>query len=531
MRLTTAGNALRFARPGPPAKDSSALECRPPALIGGHARTRSRCGSRTQSNSTLMPTESASTFHQIARLALAVKLCALLLVYSLASGLFLLLATPPFQTPDALAHFFRSAQIAEGHWFGQRYDDTSGGDVDASAIAFANAYSKIPFHADVKATNALRKATDDLVWSGRMERVGFPNTAIYPAFAYVPQALAIVAGRVAGMRVHSTYALACAAGLLFSIALTALAVAISRRTSILLFATASLPTTMMIYSSVSQEVTVLPLCFLIIAAMDRLIHDQRPFAGKYAALVVAALVICISARPPLAGLLVMVLHPGLNMSGRPDKYEWSRRLTFIAMTVALSALAVIAFGYHAWSDFGPSHSVSGQLLYLFHHPGQVFAIAATTLKLNGVFYFQSFVGALGWLDTYFHRGYYVVAFVMLCFALAVSGLIYGDAPTGKRALSAVPLLAVLATIVMIFASLYLAWTAVGGTVVDGVQGRYFLAVFPLVALALPSLRSHSPAQSRVLVMCRSLIVFLVAIFPLFSFASLVPLVIQRFYLQ
>lgn len=227
----------------------------------------------------------------------------------------------------------------------------------------------------------------------------------------------------------------------------------------------------------------------------------------------------------------MVLHPGLNMSGRPDKYEWSRRLTFIAMTVALSALAVIAFGYHAWSDFGPSHSVSGQLLYLFHHPGQVFAIAATTLKLNGVFYFQSFVGALGWLDTYFHRGYYVVAFVMLCFALAVSGLIYGDAPTGKRALSAVPLLAVLATIVMIFASLYLAWTAVGGTVVDGVQGRYFLAVFPLVALALPSLRSHSPAQSRVLVMCRSLIVFLVAIFPLFSFASLVPLVIQRFYLQ
>lgn len=53
---------------------------------------------------------------------------------------------------------------------------------------------------------------------------------------------------------------------------------------------------MMIYSSVSQEVTVLPLCFLIIAAMDRLIHDQRPFAGKYAALVVAALVICISAR-------------------------------------------------------------------------------------------------------------------------------------------------------------------------------------------------------------------------------------------
>lgn len=478
-----------------------------------------------------MPTESASTFRQIARLPLPVKLCALLLVYSLASGLFLLLATPPFQTPDALAHFFRSAQIADGHWLGQRYDDTSGGDVDASAIAFANAYSLIPFHMEAKATSALRTATDDLVWSGRMERASFPNTAIYPAFAYVPQVLAIAAGRVAGMRIHTTYALACAAGLVFSIALTALAVAISRRTSILIFATGLLPTTMMIYSSVSQEVTVLPLCFLSIAAMDRLSYEQRPFAGKYAALVVAALVICISARPPLAGLLVMLLYPGLNMSDRSGKYEWGRRLIFMAMTVALSALVVFAFGYHAWSDFGPSHSVSRQLLYLFQHPGKVFAIAATTLKLNGAFYFQSFVGALGWLDTYFHRGYYVVAFGMLCIALAASCLNLDGARTGNRPPSAVPLLAVLATIVMIFASLYLAWTAVGGTVVDGVQGRYFLAVFPLVALALPSLRSHSPAQSRVLVMCRSLIVFFVAIFPLFSFALLVPLVIQRFYLQ
>ncbi|WP_250473032.1 DUF2142 domain-containing protein [Caballeronia sp. GAFFF1] len=478
-----------------------------------------------------MPTESVSAFCQIARLPLPVKLCALLLAYSLACGIFLLLATPPFQTPDALAHFFRSAQISEGHLFGQRYDDTSGGDVDASAIAFANAYSKMPFHAEVKATSALRTATDDLVWSGRMERVSFPNTAIYPAFAYVPQALAIAVGRAAGMRVHSTYALACATGLLFSIASTVLAVAISRRTSILIFATALLPTTMMIYSSVSQEVTVLPLCFLIIAAMDRLIHDQRAFAGKYAALVVAALVMCISARPPLAGLVVMLLHPGLNMSDRPDRYEWGRRLVFVAMTVALSALAVIAFGYHAWSDFGPSHSVSKQLLYLSRHPGKVFAIAATTLKLNGAFYFQSFVGALGWLDTYFRRGYYVVAFVMLCIALAVGCLISDGARRRERAASAVPLLAVFATILMIFASLYLAWTAVSGPAVMGVQGRYFLAVFPLLALALPSLHSKQAAQSRSLMRCRSVMVASVAMFPLFSFASLVPVVIQRFYLQ
>lgn len=458
-------------------------------------------------------------------------LCSAYLIYSLFAGLFLVLATPPFQTPDAVAHFYRATQISSGDLLGKKFAEKSGGAIDVAAIEFSDLYAPLAFHPEVKATDEMRQRSAQLRWSGNASEVGFPNTSIYPAYTYLPQALAILVGRASHLSVRGTYIATCVLDLLFSVVLTSLAIAIGRSTSILIFAIALLPSTLMIYSSVSQEVTVLPLCFLLIACVDRLAALRRLVTRRWAVLLVSLLSVCVSARPPYAGLLLILFYPGLHISSQNGRYGLASRLTLVAIAATASVIAVAAFGLTAWSNFGPSHSVTGQLNYLLHSPGSLHSLVVRTLRTNSVFYFDSFIGVLGWLDTHFNRDYYWAALVMLCMAFGAA-VLDREEPAGDTLLARfMILLTFVSTAAMIFASLYLAWTPVGNGIVDGVQGRYFLAVVPLLALAIPTISWRKWEHASVLVSCRQAFLVCVTLFPLYTFTQLVTTVIDRFYLH
>ena len=47
-------------------------------------------------------------------------------------------------------------------------------------------------------------------------------------------------------------------------------------------------------------------------------------------------------------------------------------------------------------------------------------------------------------------------------------------------------LVVLAIVTLIFTSLYVQWTTIGGESIAGVQGRYFLPILPLIMLLIGS---------------------------------------------
>ena len=73
--------------------------------------------------------------------------------------------------------------------------------------------------------------------------------------------------------------------------------------------------------------------------------------------------------------------------------------------------------------------------------------------------------------------------------------------------------------------LYLTWSPVGGPVVNGVQGRYFLPLAMLLAAAAPMLGTDRLAPLR------RLLVLAVALFPAYSLGTALSAVIARFYLS
>ena len=98
-------------------------------------------------------------------------------------------------------------------------------------------------------------------------------------------------------------------------------------------------------------------------------------------------------------------------------------------------------------------------------------------------YIHEFIGTLGWLDTdlplqYYGWGAYFSGFLHCLRASA--GRIINPPSLLARVLIFV---VVLGAIVAIYAALYITWSAPGGAVISGVQGRYFIPPLLVAGLA------------------------------------------------
>ncbi|WP_133650914.1 DUF2142 domain-containing protein [Paraburkholderia flava] len=469
-------------------------------------------------------------FKQIALIAQRSNLHLLYLCYALPIGIFLIVATPPFQTPDAVNHFYRATQIADGNFVAQRFDGTSGGPIDKGVITLADIFDPIAHYPEVKVSASMLAAAHAPYWTGETTLAGFPGAAVYPMFSYLPQAAAITVGRTFRMNIRQTYVLTCAVGMLFSIALTCWAIAISRRTAPFIFCTAMLPCTLMIFTSVSQEVSVLPLCFLLIAFLARHLDEGRVLTARDGWLACIALWVCIASRPPYVGFLVLLFCPGLRVSADSERYGWLRRIGWCLAAGVPAAIAAWIFGHAAWAPVPPPRSVAGQLAFLLHDPVNVLRVAVATLRTNSTFYYQSFIGNLGWLDTPLDIKYYRLAAVMLACNVAATMLYAGSSIRGRFADRAITLASIGLCLGMIFASLYLTWTPVAQLVIDGVQGRYLLPLLPPLALVLTS-SNRSVTNSSLIPLGEKVALLGAALFPVCTFIEVIHILIARYYVH
>jgi uncharacterized membrane protein len=465
----------------------------------------------------------------------SLPLYALYLFYAIPAGLFLAAATPPFQTPDAANHFFRALHVAEGHILGERIgagDADSGGRIDSAAVKFANLFESMKFHSDVKLSKAALTEGSQIAWSGVDSRIGFANTAIYPAYSYAPQAVAIKLGRLLRMKILQAYRLACLVDLIFSVSLTCLAIALARRCRLLIFATALLPTTVMLFSSVSQDAVIIPTFFFLIACFDWLVDSSKTLRVQWLIFMGLGFLLCISSRPPYAGLLLMFLCPGLLVGGRDGRYEPVHRVFLCGVIGLIAVAAAVIFEKAAWFIPTPPRSVGGQFLFLMQNPGAVPKILINTLVLKTDLTYKSFIGVLGWLDAWMSGFFYWAAGAMLLLAIVGSVGLGRDRPKRtQRWDRVVSALALLSCAGMVYVAMYLTWTAVGGSFVEGVQGRYLICMFPLIGLLLPLVdlaRQTAPIQYfRYL---RRFALLVVLIFPIYTYMELVHTILVRYYL-
>ena len=419
---------------------------------------------------------------------------AVYLLGALPTVVFLTVLTPPFQTPDETNHFRREVQLLRGEVVG--HDITapgfSGAWLPKSVDKVAEAFSDLIGHPEARFSPTVmhEAAATPWNWSDRGFS-SFANTVIYPPFFYLPSVGALAAARGLGWTPLDAYGLARLVHGILAVGIAALAIGLAGRGRAVLFVILSFPTTLYLFASVSQDALLIASSALATAICSRAADRDRTLTAPERIGVALLFGAIVAARPPYAFLALVLATPLVRCPGP----RFRARLW--AAMPALGAFAIAG----CWILFGarPAQtpmrlesgvSIPDQVQFCIHHPAAFPAALLNTISDRiGVEVAQA-IAVLGWSETLLPPLYYVAAAVALAVAVALS--LGGRRGTLSPAWGAALLVAIGLAVGGLHAALYLQWTPVGASFVDGFQGRYLLPASMLLAVALPAFGRAGP---------------------------------------
>lgn len=410
-------------------------------------------------------------------------------------GLFFVFVTPPFQSPDEVNHFLRIYHLSEGRIVGEKYGETSGGEVPTAVWIEAHHFDRLPFDPDSR--TSAREIVRHLLYGPRFgadtdgprQFGAFPNTVRYSPAPYLPHVLALLVARAAGVTVLAgTYACRLAA---LAVAILLIRGSLRLVPDALGWSLASLallPMGLFITSMASPDAVIISVALAIFGLTVWLRTHPAHAVPRLTWIAAAALIVVISLSKIgyflIPAALAVALFP--RVTGR-----WRRAALLaaaIAVALALSAawLTMIA-GARTPGREDPAINPEAQLARVIDNP-MVFVDALWfDVSRRWPQYYDSFIGKLGWLDVPLPRWTLTVLTILfVLFALTRCRSEAGSPFTlvESTLLAAIPILTFLITALL----QYLDWVTVGaGDLRAGLQGRYFYPVVPALLVIAPRL--------------------------------------------
>lgn len=436
----------------------------------------------------------------------------LMLLTMACAGLLSLLMTsliPPLQSPDENSHLRRAYSLLDGVFFISPNTRSApvNQEIDVGLERFTMAWlNQLAQKPQKRATPGLERLSRELDWTGDETPMFNAGAAYFPVL-YWPAASGLGLARALGQPVWVANTWARVSMLLVSLLAIGLALAIARAGFHVICATALLPMTWAQFGSVNLDSMTISLGILAVAMMSTGVYGIRtPGTVEHPLWVRAGawtlLGILVVSKPVFLALMIPPLFWSLRRHARPN---------LVPMLLILAVLA--AWMVHMGQSFvdvrlQPGASAFARLGEALLSPIDTLQVFAATLAQHHAFYWKSMVGILGWLDTPLPGAMYVYAAVLLGAALLADAASPNPANWQDRSIYGTAAIAyVVATLLILWA----AWTPAGAHVIDGVQGRYFLPILPLVALVVGTGGHRMPMASNLFTAVAMVYVLLVTI--------------------
>ena len=421
------------------------------------------------------------------------------LLLGLIFGCIFCILTPPFQVPDEPAHFYRAYQVSELKFIAEMDNGKVGGYLPASLETIVKPITAgVPFHPEKRVCIPLIFAA--LGWDLNPDQrsfVEFPNSAIYSAASYAPQALGIGIGRLFGASALQSFYAGRFVNLLLWLVLTAFAIKIIPIGKWLLALCALTPMSVFEAASLSVDPVLNGLAFLFIAMVLRLAlsASKRLSLGDMLPIFILAALIPLVKNIYLPLIALFLIIPTNYFGGLRKRLALFAGISILSVSIICIWLSLIyKFTPYMTNPF--SASPTDQLKFMIAHPLGFSAAVVNTLKISFVFYVRSYIGYLGWLDTALPMFLYLSQAILIAASCLVAGK--SIQKFNLSSLQRVFIAGIFITgLVSILAIEYMCWTPVGATAILGVQGRYLIPYVPLALLSVMPIRQAVSRHSGI----------------------------------
>lgn len=404
----------------------------------------------------------------------------------LSVGLLYMAANPLYGVPDERNHFLRAYGITEGDFITGWDEYGKGGSMLPENIAYGNR------DGDMKLPDVGEAASVEL--SSRKCFITYGNTALYSPFTYTAQAIGIWIGKLFSSRaVFLAYSGRVAAWLMVGILLF-LSIRYIPFGKYVLIGISLLPMNMHECISLAGDgfTYAVTMAFLAFVLYVRYTQTHKLSVRQYGLLY---LLLFYLASCKIVYMPFCILAFFIPMERFGSKKKYFCHIVCAALVVAIVSIGWLMISSEFLVEFRPGVDSAQQIRYVLSNPTEYVEIVFRTILEKGESLVMNMLGSsLGHFNVRVNIG-------ILVMAAASIGYVYGKEELlwmGERAVYQRMLMmaACASTALLIYTSLYVQWTAVGETLVDGVQGRYFLPVVLPVLLSWKGGKKKAAVQAE-----------------------------------
>ena len=407
---------------------------------------------------------------------------------SLLIGLFYNLLVPPFQVPDEHDHFRRVYHLASGHFLPEKKGNRLGGDIPVSFKEYVH-----PFR--LTATNLKYTLNEEHYAKARTIELAkdvnefndFPNSSNYSLISYLPQTLTVFLFKSFDSPWWLIYSAGRVFTYLFWVMIMFLLIKIIPIYKWLFTFILLLPSHIFISHSFSADTmtNLLAITFLVLCL--KYAFDKQIFTTKR--LLILLLIgagLALSKIVYVGMIFLFFLVPATAFKNRKQRFIMAGALILFSFTIALLWSAQVKSNMISYSDYDPAYKDFCCISHCADFAAQKDLILSKPLYFpkvvwNSLFrhpytYLVGYIGNFGNNDVPLPRSvfYLIYLFIVILALSEKNNFVF----TAKQKL----LLAFtsLGTFVLLLLSQHLAWDCVGEGIVDIVQGRYLIPLFPLL---------------------------------------------------
>lgn len=240
-----------------------------------------------------------------------------------------------------------------------------------------------------------------------------------------------------------------------------------------------MPMSLFLGVSLSYDAILIPICALFFSYVFYLILEKKIITRVDIFVILMCTFFMLGIKTAYAPFLFLLFFIPRKKFGNQTRY-----IKCIIATVLIGI--VVYFGYNTILQISlngyhlaENELITAQKEYFFSHLYKIPRIIIDTLFYNSQFYIEGFYGKLGQLDTNFILPVTVYFYILLGVVLLKDICLVTNKISLKiRIMDGI---LVLVSLGGIFFNMYLTWTPlvleVGGSVISGVQGRYFIPLF------------------------------------------------------